>query len=67
MWDLPDPGIEPVSLMSPALTGGFFTTSTTCEAPSPLLGMSFADIFSQSVAFLFIVFHRAETFTFNEV
>ena len=27
--DLPDPGIEPVSLMFPALTGGFFTTSTT--------------------------------------
>ena len=26
--DLPDPGIEPVSLMSPALAGGFFTTST---------------------------------------
>ena len=24
--DLPDPGIEPVSLMSPALAGGFFTT-----------------------------------------
>ena len=23
--DLPDPGIEPTSLMSPALTGGFFT------------------------------------------
>ena len=23
MWDLPGPGIEP---MSPALTGGFFTT-----------------------------------------
>ena len=23
--DLPDPGIEPVSLMSPALAGGFFT------------------------------------------
>ena len=30
--DLPDLGIEPVSLMSPALTGGFFTTSTTWEA-----------------------------------
>ena len=29
--DLPDLGIEPVSLMSPALTGGFFTTSTTWE------------------------------------
>ena len=29
--DLPDPGIEPVSLTSPALAGGFFTTSTTWE------------------------------------
>ena len=25
--DLPDPGIEPLSLMSPALAGGFFTTA----------------------------------------
>ena len=24
--DLPDPGIKPTSLMSPALTGRFFTT-----------------------------------------
>ena len=31
--DLPDPGIEPVSLASPALAGGFFTTSTTWETP----------------------------------
>ena len=31
--DLPDQGLEPVSLMSPALTGGFFTTNTTWEAP----------------------------------
>ena len=30
--DLPDPGIKHVSLMSPALAGGFFTTSTTWEA-----------------------------------
>ena len=30
---LPDPGIEPVSLTSPALAGTFFTTSTTWEAP----------------------------------
>ena len=30
--DLPDPEIEPVSLMSPALAGGFFTTSATWEA-----------------------------------
>ena len=31
-WDLPDPGIELVSLKSPALAGWFFTTSTTGEA-----------------------------------
>ena len=31
---LPDPGIEPMSLMSLALAGGFFTTSATWEAPS---------------------------------
>ena len=30
--DLPEPGIELVSLMSPALTGEFFTTGTTWEA-----------------------------------
>ena len=30
--DLPDPGIKPLSLLSPALTGGFFTTSNTREA-----------------------------------
>ena len=35
--DLPDPGIEPTSLLcllSPALAGGFLTTSTAWEAPS---------------------------------
>ena len=33
--DLPDPGIEHASLMSPAFSGGFFTTSTTWEANGP--------------------------------
>ena len=33
--DLLYPGIELMSLMSPALSGGFFTTSTTWEAPIP--------------------------------
>ena len=33
--DLPDPGMEPASLMSPALTGGFFTMTVTWEALSP--------------------------------
>ena len=32
--DLPNSGIKPMSLMSPALADGFFTTSTTWEAPS---------------------------------
>ena len=31
--DLPYPGIEPLSLMSPALAGRFFATSTTWEVP----------------------------------
>ena len=30
--DLPDRGIEPASLMSPTLAGGFFTSSATWEA-----------------------------------
>ena len=32
--NLPNPGIEPSSLMSPALAGGFFTTRATWEAPT---------------------------------
>ena len=31
--DLPDPGIEPTFLMSPALIGEFFTTGATWEVP----------------------------------
>ena len=30
--DLPNPWIKPMSLESPALAGGFFTTSATWEA-----------------------------------
>ena len=30
--DLPDPGIKPTSLTSPAMAGGFFTTTATWEA-----------------------------------
>ena len=32
--DLPDPGIEPTSLSSPASVGRFFTPGATCKAPS---------------------------------
>ena len=31
--NLPDSGIEPTSLMPPALAGGFFATSATWDAP----------------------------------
>ena len=31
--DLPDPGIDPISLTSPALAGGFFTTSAHLGSP----------------------------------
>ena len=36
--DLSDPGIEPESLMSPALAGGFFTTSATWGFPDSSVG-----------------------------
>ena len=36
--DLPDPGIEPTSLVSPALTGRFFTTSATWQASALTYG-----------------------------
>ena len=32
LGDLPNPGIEPKSLMSPVLAGGFFTTNATWRA-----------------------------------
>ena len=33
--DLPNPGLKPTSLMSPALAGGFFTTRATCDICNP--------------------------------
>ena len=37
--DLPHPGIEPTSLMSPALTGRFFTPSATWGAHIPSIAI----------------------------
>ena len=34
MWDLPGPGLEPVS---PALAGGFLTTAPPGKPPEPIL------------------------------
>ena len=42
--DLPDPGIEPASLMSPAVAGMFSTTCATWEAPRPCWGLPFEDL-----------------------
>ena len=42
--DLPNPGIEPESLMSPALAGRFFTTSATWKAP--LITFTFPHLYS---------------------
>ena len=36
LGDLPDPGMELMFLVSPALAGGFFTTSTTWDAQGKL-------------------------------
>ena len=48
LGDLPNPGIEPASFMSPALAGRFFTTSTTSapqrstnNIPAVTLGVGF--------------------------
>lgn len=35
--DIPDPGMEPMSLLSPALAGTFFTTRATREAPQMII------------------------------
>ena len=39
--DLPNPGIESASLMSPALAGGFSTVSATSETPWNLIYLLF--------------------------
>ena len=45
--DLPDLEIEPLSLMSPALASGFFTTSTPWEA---LIHIQFSSVQLSSLA-----------------
>ena len=55
--DLPEPGMEPTSLMLPTLAGGFSTTSATWE-PSMNMGVqiSFQDSnFKKCHIFMFIL------------
>jgi len=42
--DLPDQGIKPVSLMSPALAGGFFTTRFTGKPLNNMLSLKLRKI-----------------------
>ena len=50
--DLPDPGIEPTFLKSPALACGFFTTSATWEAPRECRGGELCPEWTPSLAIL---------------
>ena len=54
--DLPDPGIKPTSLMSPALAGGFFITSTPWSMPHLPLFQSLVTfpLFDRSLRSMFI-------------
>ena len=54
LGDLPDPGIEPESLMPPALAGGFFTTNATWEAPFIFISLYYLCI---SISLLFLSFY----------
>ena len=48
--DLSDPGIEPLSLESPALAGRFFTNSTTQEALTQLVTYPQSQVFILGVS-----------------
>ena len=41
--NLPNPGIEPASLVSAVLAGGFFTTGATCEAQNSFFGKQLSE------------------------
>ena len=49
---LPDPGIQPISLMFSALADEFFTTSTTWEAPRHMNISGFGDQQANTEPFL---------------
>ena len=57
--DLPEPGIEPTSLMSPVLAGGFFTTGATWEARSWYCGIfNNSDVLAIQIKFLWTSWHE---------
>jgi len=54
VWDLPNPGTEPVSLTSPALASRFFTTSATWEVHIHVYVMLFLVLFSKEIQITYI-------------
>ena len=62
--DLLDPGIEPMSLKSPALAGGFFSTSTIWEALISLISSVFYNL-SLVISFNCIVLLTLRFFYFE--
>ena len=47
--NLPDPGIEPASLMSLALAGEFLMASTTCESPTGIILQKISLLFTANL------------------
>ena len=66
LGDLPHPGIEPESLMSPALAGGLFTTNATWEAPFISISL-YCLYLSISLLFLFLLIYLCLLFLFISV
>ena len=63
--DLPEPGIEPMSLVSPALAGGFFTTNATWEAYHTLQGITNLEYLGQiKYVFLILLLHLSQFCTY---
>ena len=59
-WYLPNPGIKTKCLASPALAGGFFTTTATLEVPSnPLSSVQFSFSVMSDPATLWTVARQA--------
>ena len=56
--NLPGPGIKPMSLMSPVLAGGLFTTGTTGEAPNTVY---------MTPRFLLLTSHMKKNIVFNTI
>ena len=59
---LPNPGIEPTSFMSPALAGGFFTTSAT-HGPHSILPQQIDTMTSKRFGNCFVLPQQIDTMT----